>query len=324
MRSAYALSILLMLCYLCGSVVNARAGTFLIVGGIRNGDFVENTVSPWAGVELDSAPPLNGSGHWDGGAAGSIGLGESPFSGDAYQFLPVNPADGRFLYLEFYGREQGPILPNGFEIKPPIVVSAEFDLPVGLGNPPVRGVDGPIPDFNSDRWQPISFAFFLPATWNNAGDSSLHIKVNNVDGSSGNYYFFLDYVQLQQIPLGELIPGDFDLDRNVDGADFVAWQTHFPTASGATVPDGDADWDGDVDGADFVVWQTNFPYPPGSAVAVPEPQPMLLAIIGGFGLSILCWQRRGWHRLSADCAWPLSETCRGRMSVRRSRARQSG
>ncbi|MCC7083803.1 MAG: hypothetical protein IT427_02220 [Pirellulales bacterium] len=57
-------------------------------------------------------------------------------------------------------------------------------------------------------------------------------------------------------------PGDFDGDGDVDGADFVAWQTHFPTASGATLAGGDADGDGDVDGADFVSWQTNFPFTP--------------------------------------------------------------
>src|SRR5262249_3722491 len=47
--------------------------------------------------------------------------------------------------------------------------------------------------------------------------------------------------------------GDFDSDGDVDGADFVAWQSNFPKASGATRADGDADGDGDVDGADFVV-----------------------------------------------------------------------
>ncbi|MCC7083975.1 MAG: hypothetical protein IT427_03085, partial [Pirellulales bacterium] len=68
------------------------------------------------------------------------------------------------------------------------------------------------------------------------------------------------------------VPGDFDNDGDVDGADFVAWQTNFPAVSGKTITEGDADWDGDVDGADFVIWQTNFPYVPGpSAAPVPEP-----------------------------------------------------
>jgi hypothetical protein len=75
-------------------------------------------------------------------------------------------------------------------------------------------------------------------------------------------------------------PGDFDLDGDVDGADFVAWQTNFPKATGATLSQGDADADGDVDGADFVVWQTNFPFTPGPGAApVPEPAAILLAVL---------------------------------------------
>jgi hypothetical protein len=83
------------------------------------------------------------------------------------------------------------------------------------------------------------------------------------------------------------LPGDFDSDGDVDGADFVAWQSHFPTASGATLTDGDADRDGDVDGADFVVWQTHFPSPPGpGASLIPEPASMFLAAIAAFGLML--------------------------------------
>src|SRR5262249_31705469 len=87
-------------------------------------------------------------------------------------------------------------------------------------------------------------------------------------------------------------PGDFDLDGDVDGADFVAWQTNFPKATGATHAQGDADGDGDVDGADFVVWQTNFPFSPGPGTApVPEPQSILLVAIGGT-LAVLCWKQK--------------------------------
>jgi hypothetical protein len=76
-------------------------------------------------------------------------------------------------------------------------------------------------------------------------------------------------------------PGDFDSDGDVDGADFVAWQTHFPTPTGATLADGDADSDGDVDGADFVVWQTNFPFTPSpGATPIPEPESWILIVFG--------------------------------------------
>jgi hypothetical protein len=83
-------------------------------------------------------------------------------------------------------------------------------------------------------------------------------------------------------------PGDFDGDGDVDGADFVAWQTNFPKATGATLAEGDADGDGDVDGADFVVWQTNFPFTPGPGAApVPEPATMLVGLAGLAGLMLL-------------------------------------
>jgi hypothetical protein len=58
-----------------------------------------------------------------------------------------------------------------------------------------------------------------------------------------------------------VLEGDFDLDGDVDGDDFLAWQVGF----GAQLPtvevglaDGDADLDGDVDGDDFLAWQTTF------------------------------------------------------------------
>jgi hypothetical protein len=74
-----------------------------------------------------------------------------------------------------------------------------------------------------------------------------------------------------------LRPGDFDGDDDVDGADFVVWQTSFPSASGKQWFHGDADGDGDVDGADFVVWQTNFPSAAGPAT-VPEPASVVLIV----------------------------------------------
>jgi hypothetical protein len=86
------------------------------------------------------------------------------------------------------------------------------------------------------------------------------------------------------------VQGDFDSDGDVDGADFVAWQTNFPKESGASLAQGDADNDGDVDGADFVVWQTNFPFTPGTGTTpVPEPAAGCLFLIGA---AIVLWQRR--------------------------------
>jgi hypothetical protein len=137
----------------------------------------------------------------------------------------------------------------------------------------------------------------VPTTLNSANSFPLRVGHRGRTGSTiGGWRGGIDDVRIfdQALTASEVqalmapvtLPhaGDFDSDGDVDGADFVAWQTHFPTASGATRADGDADGDGDVDGADFVVWQTNFPVTPGpGASPVPEPAGVALACLAGVG-----------------------------------------
>jgi hypothetical protein len=132
-----------------------------------------------------------------------------------------------------------------------------------------------------------------------AGSGALSLMLVAPDASTAATYrggpFGGDYparIYIEVSPkTSPLHPGDFDADGDVDGADFVAWQTNFPKESGATPAQGDADNDGDVDGADFVVWQTNFPFTPsGGTSAVPEPSALVLCI--GLGLSALALKRR--------------------------------
>jgi hypothetical protein len=54
-----------------------------------------------------------------------------------------------------------------------------------------------------------------------------------------------------------LHPGDANGDGYVDGVDFLIWQSHYPTPSGATWDMGDFNHDGKVDGDDFLIWQSN-------------------------------------------------------------------
>jgi len=75
------------------------------------------------------------------------------------------------------------------------------------------------------------------------------------------------------------LPGDFDRDGDVDGADLAQWQGDF-----ALNGDSDADLDFDSEGADFLAWQRNLgtdltPATPAAA-AVPEPACAALAAIG--------------------------------------------
>lgn len=87
------------------------------------------------------------------------------------------------------------------------------------------------------------------------------------------------------------IPGDFQLDGDVDNADLDIWRTGFGQASGATPSNGDANSDGQVDGADFLIWQRNRGIQPppttGGLTAAPEPAALsaclqaLAAVVAG-------------------------------------------
>jgi hypothetical protein len=89
--------------------------------------------------------------------------------------------------------------------------------------------------------------------------------------------------------LTEPIPGDFNVDGLVDGADLARWTTSFGTGPQARLAQGDANRDGRVDGVDLLVWQRNAGRPSTAAPvqAVPEPSAALL-------LTLLCslWATR--------------------------------
>lgn len=93
------------------------------------------------------------------------------------------------------------------------------------------------------------------------------------------------------------LAGDFDLDGDVDGADFVAWQTNFPAASAATRASGDADGDGDVDGGDFAAWQASFAADPSAAAPVPEPYAIWTAIAAGISVLVAARSKSKLHAL---------------------------
>lgn len=79
-------------------------------------------------------------------------------------------------------------------------------------------------------------------------------------------------------PLITAVPGDFDGDGDVDGADFGVFIASFQSSpqGGPPFAPGDFDMDGDVDGADFGVFIANFQNNPPPMVAVPEPATAVL------------------------------------------------
>ena len=81
------------------------------------------------------------------------------------------------------------------------------------------------------------------------------------------------------------VNGDFDLDGDVDGRDFLTWQRNAGTLVGAHYDQGDADLNGIVDGNDLAIWQAAYggvnPATSSVAVKVPEPQSVMLLILAG-------------------------------------------
>jgi hypothetical protein len=69
------------------------------------------------------------------------------------------------------------------------------------------------------------------------------------------------------------LPGDFDGNSMVDGADLTQWKGDFGQNA-----DSDADGDGDTDGADFLVWQQNVGAPGAAAAAAAVPEPTALGL----------------------------------------------
>jgi hypothetical protein len=78
------------------------------------------------------------------------------------------------------------------------------------------------------------------------------------------------------------LPGDYDGDNDVDGADFMQWQR----SHGLHDATADGNRDGAVDGEDMDVWKSRFPTPAAGAV-IPEPGSAVLAAIG----SAVFWLR---------------------------------
>ncbi|MAT68685.1 MAG: hypothetical protein CMJ58_04105 [Planctomycetaceae bacterium] len=85
------------------------------------------------------------------------------------------------------------------------------------------------------------------------------------------------------------LPADFDDDGDVDGDDLTNWQAGYG-ALDAEKADGDENLDGQVTGRDFLAWQRQFTPPaplegPAAVAAVPEPATAALLLVG-----LLAWR----------------------------------
>lgn len=102
----------------------------------------------------------------------------------------------------------------------------------------------------------------------------------NADGSVD-----IDDVQTLVTDLARTVNGDFDLDRDVDGVDLLAWQLGAGTIAGGLYSQGDADLNGAIDQIDLSIWEAVYGTQglgaqASAAAAVPEPHTMVL-LVGG-------------------------------------------
>mgnify|MGYP001461361420 CR=1 FL=1 len=108
-------------------------------------------------------------------------------------------------------------------------------------------------------------------------------RVTTTDGGGSflvNYGFGSPFDD-NQVILSAFLPsvsGDFDLDGDVDGRDFLAWQR-------GESPNGTPG--GPVSAGDLTDWQANYGFPPLTAASTAVPEPMGL-VLGLMGLVILC------------------------------------
>jgi glycosidase len=142
-------------------------------------------------------------------------------------------------------------------------------------------------DVNQDGFTDALDVASLHASFNLApeANSDTWYKDLNVDG-------VIDLADVETLvdQLVHTYRGDFNLDRRVDGADFLAWQRG---VEGVRFDQGDANLSGVVGGIDLDVWKNDFSLT-GPAVAlsvsrpVPEPSAWTLCVFAALLAAVTC------------------------------------
>lgn len=103
---------------------------------------------------------------------------------------------------------------------------------------------------------------------------------NGTVGWAGGRYEETTITNVPIIPVPDIQAGDYDADGDVDGHDYLQWQTLLSSTVAPRGSGADGDRDGDVDADDLALWRVYFGASPDAASStVPEPAAALLAAI---------------------------------------------
>ena len=158
-------------------------------------------------------------------------------------------------------------------------------IDIGLGDTGNPGIDC---DFNDDTLCDGTDIDMLTMDIANGTNDVANLDLNG-DGSvtyDDVTQWLADAGAMNLVSQNSYLVGDANLDGNVDGQDFVDWNTNKFTTSGQWTK-GDFNADGPTDGQDFVLWNTNKFMSADGFSAVPEPSSSLLAIMMGICLSFV-------------------------------------
>ncbi|NOY40901.1 MAG: hypothetical protein GXP26_03555 [Planctomycetes bacterium] len=141
---------------------------------------------------------------------------------------------------------------------------------------------------------------FDGGSWASSGSGMSNRMLSDGDWDSWTFTSTFNFTAFAENPVAAELAGpgaDFDLDNDVDGADFLAWQQGFGILSGATHVQGDTDCNQMVDGNDLQLWADGFGVTAAVGVAgfagatVPEPCSIGLLLLGS-GLVLVNAGRR--------------------------------